>query len=84
MKMGCHQQVLREALSLADEVYALQAPGITWDVREALGHSAHVLDNVPAMVEKIVANHHRGDQVIVMSNGAFGAIHQRLLDALAE
>jgi len=84
MKMGCHQQVLREALSLADEVYALQAPGITWDVREALGHSAHVLDNVPAMVEKIVANHHRGDQVVVMSNGAFGAIHQRLLDALAE
>ncbi|HSG60315.1 MAG TPA: Mur ligase family protein, partial [Pseudomonadales bacterium] len=83
MKMGCHQATLQEALALADEIYALQSPGISWNVQQALGANAHVFNNVQAIIEAIVADHRPGDQVVIMSNGAFDAIHQRLLDALA-
>jgi UDP-N-acetylmuramate: L-alanyl-gamma-D-glutamyl-meso-diaminopimelate ligase len=83
MKMGCHQATLQEALALADEVYALQSTGISWNVQQALGANAHVFNNVQAIIEAIVADHRSGDQVVIMSNGAFDAIHQRLLDALA-
>ncbi|HSG62475.1 MAG TPA: Mur ligase family protein, partial [Pseudomonadales bacterium] len=83
MKMGCHQATLQEALALADEVYALQAPGVTWNVQQALGDDAHIYPNVQSIIDAIVADRHAGDQVVIMSNGAFDAIHQRLLDALA-
>lgn len=83
MKMGCHQQTLRAALELADEIYALQAPGITWKVQQSLGERAHVFDNVQHIIDTIIADRQDGDQVVIMSNGGFEAIHQRLLDALA-
>jgi UDP-N-acetylmuramate: L-alanyl-gamma-D-glutamyl-meso-diaminopimelate ligase len=83
MKMGCHQTTLQHALAKADVVYALQAPGIAWPVQEALGAEAKVFDQVAAIVDAIVADRRDGDHVVVMSNGAFDAIHQRLLDALA-
>ena len=83
MKMGCHQQALSTALELADEIYALQSPGITWKVQESLGERAHVFTNVQHIIDAIIADRQDGDQVVIMSNGGFEAIHQRLLDALA-
>ena len=56
-----------------------------WSVREALaplGAAAVVADSVDALVAAIVKAARPGDHVLCMSNGGFGGIHGKLLDAL--
>ena len=53
--------------------------------REALaplGGTAVVADSVDRLVQHVVAASKPGDHVLVMSNGGFGGIHGKLLDAL--
>jgi UDP-N-acetylmuramate: L-alanyl-gamma-D-glutamyl-meso-diaminopimelate ligase len=47
------------------------------------GQRARYIPEVDAIVQTIVAEHREGDVVVLMSNGAFGGIHQKLLKALA-
>ena len=57
-----------------------------WDLEQAvagLGPRAAVFDSVAAIVDQVAAEAGPGDHVLVMSNGGFENIHQRLLDALA-
>ena len=59
--------------------------GLGWDAVEALkplGAQAIVCDSIDKLVARIVAVAQPGDHVLCMSNGGFGAIHARLLDAL--
>ena len=49
---------------------------------EALGGHAREAGSVNDIVRIIAAEHRRGDRVVVMSNGGFGGIHQKLLHAL--
>jgi UDP-N-acetylmuramate: L-alanyl-gamma-D-glutamyl-meso-diaminopimelate ligase len=48
-----------------------------------LGARAQVDSDFEQLVAAIVAAAQPGDTILVMSNGGFGGIHQRLLDALA-
>ncbi len=48
----------------------------------ALGGKARVLADVPALVAALAAELEAGDRVLVMSNGGFGGLHERLLEAL--
>jgi UDP-N-acetylmuramate: L-alanyl-gamma-D-glutamyl-meso-diaminopimelate ligase len=41
-----------------------------------------VFDNLDQLVSQLVADARPGDQVLMMSNGGFGGIHAKLLDAL--
>jgi UDP-N-acetylmuramate: L-alanyl-gamma-D-glutamyl-meso-diaminopimelate ligase len=57
-----------------------------WNLGEALaslGDKAQAFDNLDALVKAVVAAARPGDQVLVMSNGGFGGVHQKLLDALS-
>ena len=47
------------------------------------GAQAVVADTIDVLVQKVVAAARPGDQVLCMSNGGFGGIHGKLLDALA-
>ncbi|PWT86256.1 MAG: UDP-N-acetylmuramate:L-alanyl-gamma-D-glutamyl-meso-diaminopimelate ligase, partial [Blastocatellia bacterium] len=47
------------------------------------GQSAHAAASVDDIVASIVREHRPGDLVVVMSNGGFGGIHHKLLQALA-
>jgi UDP-N-acetylmuramate: L-alanyl-gamma-D-glutamyl-meso-diaminopimelate ligase len=49
-----------------------------------LGGRAAVLRSVESIIDRLLGESLAGDHVLVMSNGGFGGIHQRLLDALAE
>ena len=85
MRMGLHKEQLAQALAPADRVFVHASPELTWDVAAALvelGEKALVLDEVSDIVEKAVAAAEPGDRILVMSNGGFEGIHQRLLDAL--
>ena len=47
------------------------------------GRSACAPPTLDAIIEMIVDRHRAGDVVVLMSNGEFGGIHRRLLDALS-
>ncbi len=86
MRLGVHNAELAASLGDADRVYVFAPPDLGWDpaaVFAPLGPKAAVFAEVQPIVEAVAAEAGPGDQVLVMSNGGFQGIHQRLLDALA-
>lgn len=87
MKMGVCKNELAPALGRADEVYLYQPQHIPWqvvEVAEACVQPAHWSADLDTLVDMIVKNAQPGDHILVMSNGGFGGIHERLLQALAQ
>ena len=73
-----------ESFDGADRVYSYSG-GVDWDVAAAmqtLGERAVNVSDIGTLTNTLVANARRGDHIIIMSNGAFGGIHQRVLDQL--
>ncbi len=84
MKLGTMKAQLPWALEEADLSLCLQGP-YGWNARDALaplGASAIVADNVDALIKDILRLARPGDLVLMMSNGSFGGIHGKLLEAL--
>ena len=84
MKLGVMKSALPASLQDADLVFCYQA-NLGWDAREALAPisaKTQVHDDLDQLVAAIVQAATVGDHVLVMSNGGFGGIHQKLLDAL--
>jgi len=84
MKLGVMKSALPASLKDADLVFCYQA-NLGWDAKEALAPisvKTQVSDDLERLVEVIVQAAKVGDHVLVMSNGGFGGIHQKLLDAL--
>jgi UDP-N-acetylmuramate: L-alanyl-gamma-D-glutamyl-meso-diaminopimelate ligase len=85
MKLGSMKALLPWALEEADLSFCLQG-NYGWDAAAALaplGAQVVVADGVDKLVAAIVKASRRGDHVLVMSNGGFGGIHGKLLEALA-
>ena len=84
MKLGTIKAQLPWALEEADLSFCLQGD-YGWSAREAMapmGGTAIVADSVEALVAEITRVARKGDHVLAMSNGSFGGIHAKLLDAL--
>jgi UDP-N-acetylmuramate: L-alanyl-gamma-D-glutamyl-meso-diaminopimelate ligase len=84
MKLGVMKQALPGSLAAADLVFCYSR-GLTWDPAEALqplGAKVRVEASLDVLVAGIVRASRPGDHVLVMSNGGFGGIHEKLLDAL--
>ena len=87
MKMGVHQHTLGNSWQQADEVVLFEPAGMNWSLNEIAEHSetpAYCYHDVQSIVQKVAELSRPGDHVLVMSNGGFEGIHQRLLDALAQ
>lgn len=85
MRLGVHRAELGQALRAADRVLVLASPGLAWDPAEleaTLGARAHVLPSVQAILDFLACELQPQDQVLIMSNGDFGGIHERLLARL--
>jgi UDP-N-acetylmuramate: L-alanyl-gamma-D-glutamyl-meso-diaminopimelate ligase len=86
MRLGVHQAALPAALGGADEVWLYAPPGLGWDARAAvapLGRRAHVAEDLDTLVSALSRRLVAGDHALIMSNGGFGGVHARLLEALA-
>ena len=86
MRLGIHKESLAKSLQIADQVVLFQPENLDWDMQPVLhklGDKATLHSNIDELVSGVVANTKQGDQLLVMSNGGFGAIHNKLLDALA-
>jgi len=85
MKLGVMKDQLPASLTLADRVFCYSG-GIDWDVAAAmapLGAKATTEADLATLVERIANEARPGDHVLVMSNGGFGGIHDKLLARLA-
>lgn len=89
MKLGTMKQALAASLEAADLVFGYGAlsgkDALGWDLAEALaplGDKAGAYHLLPELVAAIVAQARPGDYVLVMSNGGFGGVHAKLLEAL--
>lgn len=85
MKLGVHKDEIAPSLDDADAVLLFQPEHITWsvnDVAEACKAPAKTFDDIDALVAGIASETKRGDVVLVMSNGGFGGIHDKLKAAL--
>ena len=84
MKLGVMKNALPASLKDADLVFCYQA-NLGWDAKQALAPisaKTEVHDDLNQLVTAITLAAKAGDHVLVMSNGGFGGIHQKLLDAL--
>ena len=85
MRLGTHKESLASSLEVADEVVLFQPEGLNWDmddVLSTLGDKASLHSNIDDLVRSVVSNTNSGDHLLVMSNGGFGGIHEKLLTAL--
>ena len=91
MKLGTMKAALAASLTDADLAFGFGAAGtgkdaLGWDLGAALaplGSRAAAFDVLDTLVQAVVKAALPGDHVLVMSNGGFGGVHQKLLDALA-
>jgi UDP-N-acetylmuramate: L-alanyl-gamma-D-glutamyl-meso-diaminopimelate ligase len=84
MKLGVMKDALPASLKDADQVFCY-AGNLGWDAAGTLapmGEKAVVKTEMDELVNAIVATARSGDQILVMSNGGFGRIHEKLLKKL--
>ncbi len=86
MKLGVMNDRLAPSLDRADRVFCYSA-GVQWDaaaVLAALGAKAEAHADFDALLERVAVSLVPGDHVVIMSNGGFNGIHEKLLARLAE
>ncbi|GAA0340604.1 UDP-N-acetylmuramate:L-alanyl-gamma-D-glutamyl-meso-diaminopimelate ligase [Morganella psychrotolerans] len=85
MKMGISKDDIAPALGRADEVFILQPANIPWLVSEITEHCvqpAYWSGDLDALTAMVAEHAQPGDHILVMSNGSFGGIHDKLLEKL--
>ncbi|MFA6061535.1 MAG: UDP-N-acetylmuramate:L-alanyl-gamma-D-glutamyl-meso-diaminopimelate ligase [Gallionella sp.] len=84
MKLGVMKDALPGSLKDADLVFCYSG-NLGWDAKGALapmGDKAVVLDDLDLLIKAIAAATVPGDHILVMSNGGFGGIHDKLLKTI--
>ncbi len=87
MRMGIHADRLPASLEAADEVLLYAPESLNWDaagVMAPLGERCRVLDSTEGIIEILRRETKPGDTLLVMSNGGFEGIHERILNMLEE
>ena len=86
MRLGVHRGDLAGSLGDADAVWLYQPEDLAWDIHEvtaALGMPATVSADVDTLAASVAIYARAGDRLVVMSNGSFGGIHEKILTDLA-
>lgn len=86
MRMGTHKAQLAASLQAADEVFLYQPPGLGWDLADVvaqLGAKGRLLHDIDELAAIASQQAQVGDHILVMSNGGFGGIHDKLLAKLS-
>ncbi len=87
MKLGAMKDALPGSLRDADLVFGFGSQqALGWSLADSLaplGKIAHSFDQIDFLVKAVLDAAQPGDHILVMSNGGFGGVHQKLLEALA-
>jgi UDP-N-acetylmuramate: L-alanyl-gamma-D-glutamyl-meso-diaminopimelate ligase len=85
MKLGIHKEALVDSLALADTVYCFEDKNIEWSIQALFaeqGKDVNVETDIDLLIQKIANEAKPSDHILIMSNGGFGNIHQKLLATL--
>ncbi|WP_168405791.1 UDP-N-acetylmuramate:L-alanyl-gamma-D-glutamyl-meso-diaminopimelate ligase [Acinetobacter indicus] len=85
MRMGSHKDGLAHSARLADEVIWYQPEGLDWDLQPVVAaapNKAKIAQTLDDIIHTVSQEAGEGDAVVIMSNGGFGGLHQKLLSAL--
>lgn len=91
MKLGIHKDSLAASAQLADEVIWYEPAGLEWGLSEVITNAEnitnkqYVMNDTQKIIDHLVSQMGQSDQedtIIIMSNGGFESIHQRLIAAL--
>ncbi|MGI9301556.1 MAG: UDP-N-acetylmuramate:L-alanyl-gamma-D-glutamyl-meso-diaminopimelate ligase, partial [Gammaproteobacteria bacterium] len=85
MRAGVHNNELGDALDAADHIVLYEPGDLAWsarDVLKPLGGKAAVCESVDAMVRHLGGKLESGDHALIMSNGSFGGLHDKLVKVL--
>ena len=90
MKMGIHRDRLVDSWRDADQCFLFAevddtgGTGLDWlnDMENSAGTS--IFNDMEQLISAVITTVQQGDQIVVMSNGGFGGIHQKLLDRLEQ
>ena len=86
MRMGVHRETLHGSFAAADRVFVLAPADLGWDAAAALaplGSRLSVAGDVETLLKRLLAELAAGDLVVLMSNGSFQGLPERLERALA-
>ncbi|MGI9278555.1 MAG: UDP-N-acetylmuramate:L-alanyl-gamma-D-glutamyl-meso-diaminopimelate ligase [Endozoicomonas sp.] len=82
MKMGVHGDALSECVQNASEVIWFQSQGVKWSLDEFIDKSpvpTRVMSSTESIIDYLLKTSESSDHLVIMSNGGFEGIHQRLL-----
>jgi UDP-N-acetylmuramate: L-alanyl-gamma-D-glutamyl-meso-diaminopimelate ligase len=85
MRMGVHSSVLADSLTSADKVFIFEPENLSWSLKDSLKSIADrtvITRQTSTMIDQIAMESRAGDHIVIMSNGGFENIHQRLIDAI--
>jgi len=86
MKQGIHRETLADAFVEADHTFLYAADNLDWDLSKAvssLGKKASVMDSIENIVNTVASLAEAGDHILIMSNGDFSGLHQKLIEKLS-
>lgn len=81
MKMGVWKESLAESLNVANRIFCY-TDQVDWDVVSALAsikHKSATYGQLQELISAVALMAHPGDHILIMSNGGFGGIHEKLL-----
>ncbi|MCK5828683.1 MAG: UDP-N-acetylmuramate:L-alanyl-gamma-D-glutamyl-meso-diaminopimelate ligase [Methylococcales bacterium] len=80
MRMGVHTQSLAESLNTADIAIVYQPDNLDWDLSalKKYNENIKIYSTLDAIIDKLKAESNGESHFVLMSNGSFGGIYQRL------
>ncbi|MFK8067865.1 MAG: UDP-N-acetylmuramate:L-alanyl-gamma-D-glutamyl-meso-diaminopimelate ligase [Gammaproteobacteria bacterium] len=84
MRMGIHKNSLENSLKNSDHNFIFQSADLDWDIGSKFkdDQKSKIYFDIDSIINSIVELTKPGDHILIMSNGGFGGIHNKLLDAL--
>jgi UDP-N-acetylmuramate: L-alanyl-gamma-D-glutamyl-meso-diaminopimelate ligase len=85
MKRGVHKHLLEDALAQADQVLIFADDNVKWNIAELESDAIHTYNNTDlllAELTKLISEDPNRTNVLIMSNGGFENVYQRLIDLL--
>ncbi len=84
MRLGVHTEALAKSLADADLAILYQPQDLDWDLNRLTQYADNIeiYRSIDAVIAKLKVEACAGGHFVIMSNGAFGGIYQRLQDEL--
>lgn len=85
MRMGVHKDALNQACTDADDVLWYQPPNVDWAMDEVVNKSpvpAKLVHDLDELIHCAISLSEADTHIVIMSNGGFGGVHQKLIEQL--